>query len=220
MFDSPPSHLSKSDQALATSVPVYPAASDGTLPDLKRGQYCYVVGANGLFAVGRGAGFMAVVPVTTDDEVYIPFGQMTPGVHYDGQPLDSELIRQAAVAARKVLDKEWSAVILTDPDTGEYRLHEGAYPYHDNGNVSVATQSYDPTGNEDDLVVNLHSHGRGKPYFSVVDDASDSRGIHISVVFGYCHDWKQLTLCTRLSVCGHTMALAGLPQWTNMPESS
>jgi len=215
-----PDHLSQVDKALADAVPVYPAAIDGRLPTLDRGQYCYMVSRDGLFAVGRGAGFTGVVPVA-GAYTPTPFGQLTPGVFYDrGAVVDADLIKEAAQAANKNYENEWAGVILRDPNTGEHFRRDVAYHYHDRTSVSVDTTSYDTTGEEADLVVDIHSHSTGSPGFSETDNESDSRGIHISLVFGYCGgDWTNIAMAARLCVCGHVFPLEQLPDWVHFKES-
>ena len=188
------------DFAVARATPVFSASHTGELPMLANQQHGYLVAGNGLFVVGRGAGFTAVIALA-ESPTPTPFARVTPGIYFDAGRIPRTLINHAADRAIECAPIEYAGAI-TYRDDG-YALAE---PRIDSASPSHVT--YDRTSVDDDaLAVDLHSHGLTSPYFSSTDNASDEQGIYIAVVFGHCADRRRLSHVARVTINGHTLAL-------------
>ena len=193
------------DKALASAIPTHSAAHDGTLPDLAEGQHCYLLASDGLYVMGRGRDFHALIRVATL-KTETPFGDLVEGVHFHGDLVPRALVEDAADKAIATNPDEWAGAIVRQ--NGIYSLQDVGVDSSSPSHVTYDRESYD----DSDVVVDMHSHGDDKAYFSPTDNDSDAEGIHLSTVFGYCSDRQALQLVARVTINGHFLSLA-LDQW-------
>lgn len=184
------------DKAMASATPVYPAALGGTLPELPVGGHCYLLARDGLFLMGQGCGFYALIRLSRLDN-FTSFGGLTEGVWLTHGPVPKALVLDAATDAIAESPDEWAgAIVLRE---GDYALESVSADSASPGHITYRRDSYDDAA----LVVDMHSHGAGDAYFSSTDDASDAEGVHISVVFGRCVKPSALTVVSRVTINGH-----------------
>jgi PRTRC genetic system protein A len=188
------------DVALAAGTPVYPMAHDGTLPELVSGQHCYLLAQDGLFLYGRGYGFDAIKRLSTL-AAPTPFGAITPGLRLDHGRVSVALFAHACGFAAKIAQTEWAGAITIQED--RYQLDEIVAEATSAAEVTYLRESYD----DDRLIVDLHSHGEDKAYFSPTDDRCDAQGIYLAVVIGHCHDANRMHFVSRVTINGVFMAL-------------
>lgn len=188
------------DNALAQATPVYPAAHGGAAPKLTEGQHCYLLAQDGLYVAGRGRGFTAFIRLCALPKL-TPFGELREGVVFDDAMIPRDLTAKAAVMAIADSPLEWAgAIVRIDAQYALQSVRIGsASPAH----VTYDRDSYDDAA----LVVDMHSHGDSKPYFSSIDNASDAEGVHLSLVFGHCATRESLRLVARVSINGHFLHL-------------
>lgn len=202
------------DKALASASPVYTMAHDGTLPVLPTDGRGYLLARNTLFVIGRGCGFTALIPVESLSTP-TPFGAAEAGVYFDHAPPPRNLVRAAANKAVATSPTEWAGAIVGN-DHGEYELQSVGVSSASPGHVTYGRSTYDDAA----LVLDMHSHGAGDPYFSDDDDYSDAEGVHIAVVFGRCAEHASLALKARVSIHGVFMPLDDLNEWTQDTENA
>lgn len=182
------------DRALAKATPVYPAARTGALPALSVGQHCYLLADDGLFVMGQGNGFVALIRVA-DLPRTSGFGPLAPGIWFEGRPVPPRLIEEAKQHAIETYPKEWAGAITLSTD-GWTMEHVGVTSAS-GSHVTYGRSSY----RDDALVVDVHSHGAHPAGFSPTDNASDEQGVHIAAVLGECQP-ETIRLIARVSVNG------------------
>lgn len=196
------------DRAMAQATPVYPAASDGTWPEVPVGSHCYLLGNNGLFVMGRNAGFNATIRVA-ELEHPTPFGAVEEAIRFDRGAVPVQLIRDAAHHAIATSPVEWAGALIWDETVQGYRLQHIEADAASPTRITYRRETYD----DDALVVDMHSHGEGNARFSPTDDTSDAEGVYIAALFGRCEDTKCLQSVARLTINGHFRSLI-LADWT------
>lgn len=153
--------------------------------------------------------------ISASDGVWVE--SRSPGIHFRGRiaglsmpygPVDGFCRLAGGLIPDSIMGEvfEWArdntheiaCVVVWSCSEQRYRL---IWPDVDTASPGHVT--YSAWADTDDLrlVVDIHSHGRGKAYFSSVDDASDLSILepHLSVVIGRC-DQPELEFATRFCV--------------------
>lgn len=196
------------DRALLGATPMLMAPRFGTLapppPDTAR----FLAASNGIYIQ---ASTQAVVATHQIAECSLPYGSATNEVRLVGGRIPRSLLDEATTLARASLPNEWAGLILWDMSSGQYRLwtppanQSRATP----GSCHYSVDAVDPST----IVVDLHSHGRMKAFFSATDDrddlASPTRAF-ISMVLGRLH-FEEPSICARLVINGHLIPIHQMP---------
>lgn len=141
--------------------------------------------------------------------VALPYGEGREFIRLAGGPIPGGMVQRMAQRAQAVHPHEWAGVVLFDPATEGYVLHEPEITGQGGAHVSYRTDGY-----EDDLVaIDVHSHGHYAAQFSAQDDADDLAhgGLHISVVWGRCGAKDTLEVAARVVSHGYMRALERMP---------
>lgn len=202
------------DRAMAQATPVYAAASDGTWPDVPVGGHCYLLGSNGLFVMGRNAGFCATIRVA-ELEQPTPFGAVDETIRFDRGAIPVQLIRDAAHHAIEASPVEWAGALVWDGMVQSHRLQHIEADAASPTRITYRRETYD----DDALIVDMHSHGQGRAQFSPTDDASDAEGVYIAALFGCCETMTGLRTVARLTINGHFRPL-NLSEWTTEAQET
>jgi PRTRC genetic system protein A len=194
--------LDKRDAVIAAQCPVVIAPKYGELEPLEVGQRRYVLASNALYIEAKSS----VLYVRQRIQA------ITEGVAYAGhvsefltvsKPVPNGLFNRMIEMAEDAEPQEMAALVVAD-DEGHYQL---VAPEIDSASPAHVTYTDLSLEQEDRLLLDVHSHGRGRAYFSATDDASDRsrRGPHISVVFGRCHD--RVRYVARVCIGQHLIGL-------------
>lgn len=194
-------HESVLDRALAQATPVYPVNQSGRLPPLVAGQFCYLLGHDGLYVFGRSNAVAGILRVAELDRA-TGFGPVTPRVELLGGRVPVALLAECVTDAVATSPTEWAGAITWEQ--GRYHYRRPVVEAASAGAVRFRQDSY----NSDWLAVDLHSHGEGSAYFSATDDKSDAEGIHVAVVVGRCAATQTVEFDMRLSICGWFTTIA------------
>ncbi len=148
--------------------------------------YDYVTAENGIFIEAEGRFLAARVQVAT-------------GVIRGLAPLEPALVLRYGPIPQHLFDLALSAM-LVDPEQERYVAVTWADGYH----ISVPEQEVSATSTvyevPDDTVLDLHSHGRMRAFFSGTDN-HDETGFRLFGVVGCLSDEPQLRL--RVGVYGY-----------------
>lgn len=188
------------DKALASATPVHPVASDGRLPVVRQGGHCYLLGRDGLFVMGQGCGFCAIIRLC-HLERETPFGSVKEGLFFSESRVPKALVRAAGERAIADNPIEWAGAIVLKENG--YALTSVGVDSASAGHITYRRDSYDDHA----LVVDMHSHGNGAAYFSATDDKCDAEGVYIAVVFGRCEGRTTQEVLARVTINGHFMLL-------------
>lgn len=185
--------LSPRDTALQASLPALIVPHDSDLPALKAGQRRLLLAADGVYLQACSNVMLCSVRVGT---AALPYGAHAQSVVLTNGPIPAELIREAGRAARDTPTTEIAAAILWQD--GKYQL---VFP--EVISASAGHVTYRDQLDDEHLVLDLHSHGAGKAYFSSQDDECDRQrpGPYLAGVFGRCDG--PMTLALRLVCAPH-----------------
>lgn len=154
------------DRALFASLPIVLAPRNEPMPELEIGRTRLVLADDGLYIEARsrvlhGRGQLAYV-------AGLPYGPVHTFIVNDAprhkQPL---LLAQAHQLAAIACPNEWAGLVVMRD--GEPQLHTPASSEASPHRVSYDASGIDPL----DVIWDLHSHGRGRAFFSGQDDLDD-----------------------------------------------
>lgn len=171
--------MNNADTILQAKAPMVMVPNHEALAPLERGRR-YLAARQGLFVEVARDWLHACVPLGT--AVRLPYGILEPVVKIqlpDLRPLFGAFVEYA----QSELPKEVAAWIVRD-GTGDFRL----CPLEARSSSGVHIEYERPKlQGGDELVVDLHSHGRMKAFFSETDDVDDIGQVKIAGVFGEVH---------------------------------
>ncbi len=179
------------DAVTLENFPVVVVPQSGTLGPAKRNGTRYLVAREGLYWELTTGWLRAVQPavpyVTTIEKVGArpaPYGSVTASVSTHCSCPPKDLWAEFLACAREVLPNEAAALLIWNHQTDTWRL-----AMRTAANASSQRIDYiEPRLDEDEVaVVDVHSHGEAKAFFSGLDDIDDWGGIKIAVVFGNVH---------------------------------
>jgi PRTRC genetic system protein A len=180
------------DVAVAAVTPILPMPRHGPLPPL-------ACGAKRLLAAGDGLYLEALTPALDLcwplAPVPTPYGPLAARLRTHS-PIDRHLLATVLQAAKATPEREIAAAICRRADG---RGHEIVWPPIQSSGAGHVT--YRDEIDDDRLVLDIHSHGRGAAFFSRQDDTSDlsRRGPYLAAVIGRC-DRAEAEITFRL-VC-------------------
>ena len=126
----------------------------------------------------------------------VPYGEVAEQTELHCGSVPAELVAEFARMARAALPNEAGAWIVWDAVTGLFRLvplpslsHGAGHLYYQRPVLRAGEW----------LVVDCHSHGRGRAYFSTTDDRDDQHDVKLALVLGNCDQLPSvaLRLCAK-----------------------
>jgi len=202
LYDS----LSPRDAVLLATSPTLMMPRFGTLPAIGIGERRFIAGQDGWYLEARTPAVRACVLVAESPRA-LPYGPVTPYVELTGGLLPMSLYAQFAAAACARSPSEWACGVVYDPAQQQYRTVIPEVVSASAGHISYRS----PESWSDNLVLDIHSHGEGKAFFSATDDASDCHGVYIATVLGKCRSVRTVESVSRLVIDGYTFALDWQP---------
>lgn len=193
------------DRILLAQTPLLPVPVFGTPPPTPHGLRQYLGAADGLYVHMRHQGLSAMGKIA---ETSLPYGSVSPGVCLPGGLIPHEIMQEIGRAVVAECPKEWAGWVHWDLGEQRYRLTVPRVVSHSGGHVSYDTSEL---GSER-LVLHVHSHGTFPPFFSPVDDESDTAGCYFACVLGHCESLNTLRACLRFVLEGHVFAV-DRPPW-------
>lgn len=136
----------------------------------------------------------------------IPYGKVRPCVELLCGPVPVTLVREFLALAQQAMPNEAAALIVWNAEKRSWRLAPRLSRY-----ASAVKIDYDEPMLEagEVAVVDIHSHGAGKAFFSSEDNADDAGGIKICVVIVRVD--KDAEVMARLMVVQQTVPLTLRP---------
>jgi PRTRC genetic system protein A len=135
-----------------------------------------------------------------------PYGQVTPCAQLLCGPVPVALVSEFLALAQQALPNESAALIVWNTEAGTWRLAPRLARFASADRIDYEEPAL---GEAEVRVVDIHSHGRAKAFFSNQDDADDAGAIKISVVIG-CID-RQTEIVARLMVVQQVVPLQMKP---------
>jgi PRTRC genetic system protein A len=170
------------DMALQAACPVIAAPRFGSLPDFGGGQRI-ILAANGVFVQVKLDWLDCIQRLAPALPIPLPYGTVQEHLTFSFGVLPIRLIEDFIEAGRRGLPNEVAGALIYSRRTRSLRLAlcEPLDASPDRINYRVPPMDADET-----LAVDLHTHGRGRPFWSLTDDRDD-QGIKVAGVFGFLH---------------------------------
>ena len=200
--------------ALLDEVPCYPVPHSGRSPALDALRGCraghgLAIGKDGVMFILRRPWLALDIPVTPPIAAHLPYGnagerraELRCGL------IPREFLDRVIQHFRDELPNEAAAFILWDELTRAFSLH---FPEIDEATPSRLIYRTPVLPPNRHIVCDIHSHARGKAFFSATDDADDEHSTKLSLVIGRLDDPDGPVFASRLCAGGMFLALPRSP---------
>lgn len=201
------------DRACLLATPTLMASRFGVLPEIKESEQRFIIASDGVYIEARTPTIHARLRVSETKQPF-PYGKVEETIKLYGERIPFAVIEQARKRAVESSPKEWGGSICWTPERG-YWLDEPEILVQTGASLSYRNTAVDPT-----LVVDIHSHGLHKPFFSKTDNEDDKErgGIYVAAVIGECNSASACAVSTmkfamRMVINGHLIKLDGDAPW-------
>ncbi|SEK12811.1 PRTRC system protein A [Paraburkholderia diazotrophica] len=137
----------------------------------------------------------------------VPYGLAAEATEVRCGPVPAELVAGFARMARTALPNEAGAWITWNGSTGAFRLVPLPSLSHGPAHLRYERPQLEA---DEWLVVDCHSHGHGKAFFSSTDDGDDLHDVKLALVLGHCHRTPSVAL--RLCAKGRFEVQEAVPE--------
>lgn len=200
--------------AILDAVPCYPVPPSGRSPAIdalreSRAGHGLAVGKNGVMLILRRPWLAMDVMVALGMDAYLPYGET-------GQEraelrcglIPHELMTQILTQFRHALPNEAAAFIIWNEETRAFTVD---FPVIDDATPSRVVYQTPTLPPHCHVVLDVHSHGKGKAFFSSTDDADDINATKIAMVVGRLHEPGVSDTSLRLCANGMFLPMARSP---------
>jgi PRTRC genetic system protein A len=167
------------DRVLDAACPLRSAPRYTAHQQTPAGAKCIIAAADGLYIEAASGALRVRQRIAA---LPLPYGPLAPSVELVHGPVPRDLFAQFIRRACESPDREVAAAIVAT--SSGYELHWPNVLSSSAGHVRFI----DDIDDEESIVVDLHSHGRHRAFFSPTDDQSDltRRGPLLAMVVGRC----------------------------------
>jgi PRTRC genetic system protein A len=171
------------DAFLASTMPVVPVPKTAGLPSLEEDGQRLLVAGDGLWLEVKRAWLHARVPLAQQAEVTLPYGGVEKTITFRMPPLrvDQGSLDWFIAEAKRVYPREVAGGIYWNEETGDVR--NVIFESTEASGSEVKYKRPETAANEH-LIVDVHSHGVWRAFFSEQDDEDDRGEVKIAVVLG------------------------------------
>jgi PRTRC genetic system protein A len=168
------------------------------LPEPQAHKHRFVCGQDGLYIEAQNQ-VIGIRQCIAQSLVRLPYGKIEQtGIHLRHGQIPSWILADVIRKAANAVPNEWAGLIVWNEIQGQYQLFEPDVLTATSARISYST--FMPEGLIP--VMDLHSHGNGRAFFSATDDQSDLSGFYVAVVMGKCaSDHPEFVI--RMVVNGH-----------------
>ena len=169
------------DQITVKNFPLIAAPQSDVVETPSKAGIRYVVARNGLWRAIDKSWLSALTPVALDPDAVIPYGRVAQTVKFlCGMP-PASLWREFAAVAKTALPNEVAVAMVWNSMTDCWRLAvresieaNGGYVHYQEAELNE----------DEEMVVDIHSHGHHPAFFSKTDDSDDFGSIKVAAVLG------------------------------------
>ena len=185
------------DQVILQAFPLLAAPADGILPRAPSDGMRYVAAKDGVWREVT-LPWIKVRHKVADSVLELPYGGLEGCIDYQCGSVPREAIRQFVEEARVAAPNEIAAALIWNEVSNEWR-----YARRQELSASPDRIEYVEVrlGEDEHLVVDIHSHGWAPAFFSSTDDADDRGAMKISLVLGNL-DRNRPSSAMRLCMAG------------------
>lgn len=174
--------MNNMDKAILNAFPLVAVPTSEPLQARADSGIRYLVGKSDLMREINLPWIRLVHPVATCSLNFkLPYGELQSSVEVRCSEVPGELIRQFIADAREALPNEVAAALIWNSNVDEWRYavrksRQATPEYVDFEEVRLQDGEH--------MVVDIHSHGKHKAFFSAVDDRDDHGSMKFSAVLG------------------------------------
>jgi len=191
------------DIALQSTMPTVMVPFFGEFEPLAASGNRILNARNGIWIEARRPGIYSRQPIALQDCVTLPYGSVTPTLETGFSHL-GESIRQFVEFAQQSLPNEVAWALIWNEGSGQL-VRQTLEPISSSpGHITYKRP--DLTGGQH-VVVDIHSHGKTRAFFSRTDDTDDRGDLKIAIVVGNV-DQPNPTVKARLCTLGHYLPLS------------
>jgi PRTRC genetic system protein A len=170
----------------------------GSVHSMENNGHRYLMANNGVWLQVKRNWLNAVLPITTEPKVTVPYGAVN--IECKMVAFPKQLMQEFGAFAKEQYPKECAARIILNNLSKSFHLEKMVPTSVSNGHVSY---SIPVLNSDEELVVDIHSHGSYDAFFSDQDNKDDAAEVKVSAVIGYPNGTEQApNWCFRLCVNG------------------
>lgn len=190
--------MNPKDKALQTLTPTVMVPKFEELEPLQTIGHRFLAASDGMWMEIRRAWLYVRLPIAVQVGVPLPYGRLTPIVEMAFGKLPLQLLSEFTELAIAGLPNEVAGAIIWNEETGSMRLQPLEAVKAGPGHITYRTPIL---GAGEHVIVDLHSHGVLKAFFSRTDDTDDHGSVKIAGVVGNL-DKPEHTYAFRLCALG------------------
>lgn len=186
------------DQVLQASAPTMMVPRFSPFEPLQTIGHRFLVAADGMWLELRRAWLYLRLPLAEQTMVAMPYGSVTPETEIVFGKVPRSLLDEFVEQAKACFPDETAAWIVWNEKTGAMRLLPLAATSASTAHVNYECQRLEEG---EHAVIDLHSHGKHKAFFSRMDNADDRGDVKLAGVVGNL-DQPEHTFAFRLCALG------------------
>ncbi|MCK9985400.1 MAG: hypothetical protein AzoDbin1_01872 [Azoarcus sp.] len=186
------------DKLIQALTPTVMVPRFGAFEPLERPGHRFLVADDGLWLELRRSWLYARQRIAAQSQVAMPYGQLEPAITFLCPPIPAAFVQQFSALARRSCPQEAAGWIVWNEVTCEFAFREVEALSASAGHIRY----HRPTlADGECLVMDWHSHGSSKAFFSGTDNRDDRGEVKVSGVLGCC-DQERVDMALRLCLLG------------------
>ncbi|MCV0439047.1 MAG: PRTRC system protein A [Hydrogenophaga sp.] len=197
--------MNNMDKAILSAFPLVAVPTAEPLQEYAEHGVRFLVGKTGVMREVSLPWLQIVHPVASlDGGLQLPYGELEASVRVRCSRVPADLIRQFTADARAALPNEVAAALIWNSKTNQWR-----YQVRKSVVANAVYVQFEEVrmADSEHLVVDFHSHGEHRAFFSEVDDQDDHGSMKFSAVLGNL-DHATPSSAIRLCMAGLYMPAA------------
>jgi PRTRC genetic system protein A len=185
------------DDAILQAFPLLATPVSGQLPDAKQDGMRFAAAKDGVWREIT-LPWIRVRHRISETGVAMPYGELQPAIDFRCGAVPIDLVRQFAADARSALPNEIAAAFIWNSATDGWRYARRAATFASADRIEYREIRLE---DEEQLVVDVHSHGNHPASFSSTDDVDDHGTMKVCLVLGNL-DLERPSSAMRLCMAG------------------
>lgn len=186
------------DAIMQSQFPTLMVPIIGSIPAMENNGHRFLMANNGVWVQVKRNWLNAVLPITGEPKVRVPYGVVSMECKVLAFP--KHLMQEFGAFAKEQYPNECAARIIINSQSTSFRLEKMIPTSVSSDHVSYTIPVLSA---DEEIVVDIHSHGPHDSFFSPDDDKDDATEVKVAAVIGYPKGNDHApTWCFRLCVNG------------------
>jgi len=183
------------DQAIIRHLPTVIMPTQEPLEELDCGKVRLIMAQDGVYIEHKTPwGHFRIQAMKSPRK--LPYGKVTEKINITVPPMSLHMRLKMADHAVQALPKEWAGHVVLKDHELHYIKAEGE------SGIGVFSNLKHPDVHPNHIILDVHSHGQIKPYFSETDMQDMKGGTFIALVLGHCDRELDMSFDYGLNVQG------------------